>query len=60
MAPEGSMIPLAFLNACGILAQGTDQAWRVSMLSGILGSVEFAHQAVPIGRSVPEGYARDH
>ena len=51
-APEGSVITLAFLNACGILAQGTNQASRVSMLAGMLSSAEFAQQAARIGKSV--------
>ena len=50
MGPEGLKIPLAFLSACGILAQGTDQAWWVPMLAGLLGSVECAGQATRTGK----------
>jgi hypothetical protein len=45
MGAEGFMNPLAFLNACGILAPGTGQARRVSTLADVLGSIEFAGQA---------------
>ena len=43
-------IPLAFLSACGILAQSTGQAWWVPMLAGLLGRVEFAGQAARTGK----------
>ena len=43
-------IPLAFLSACGILAQGSSQAWWMPMLAGFLGSVECAGQAARTGK----------
>lgn len=49
MGPEGLKIPLAFLSACGILAQGTGQAWWVPTLAGLLGSVECAGQTARTG-----------